>query len=210
MSNGEGSGGTEESLKNLGGAMIGVIVVITIVSIISLLIYPYLSNNKARFMVSQSFNRLFNTINNNLLKDGNNATEFFALIDNFIVVGFGKNGFKDYAVRGKLSTFESGNKLIDKPKICGDNACICVCKKKDDCRSFQDCKILSDSIENIRVVEKLKYNFGAQIDNNDISKGYYLFMLNNPLAYFSKDDDSKIVLSLKRVGNDVVISEYKP
>jgi hypothetical protein len=132
----------------------------------------------------------------------------FSLIDNFILVGFVKN--KDFIVRGGLNMVESGNKVIEKPGICGSNSCICVCKKKDDCVSFHDCKILSDDIENIIVSDKIEYNFGSTIEPNDKSKGYFLFLLNNPLMYFSKDFNGKIVLSLKRVGNNIVISEYKP
>ncbi|MGF3555192.1 MAG: hypothetical protein ACQXXF_08030 [Thermoplasmatota archaeon] len=201
----EGSGGTEESLNNLGGSMIGVIIIVTLVSIIALIVYPYLPGNKARFTVAQSFNRLFNTIDNSLVKDGDSATDFFNLIDNFILVGFGKKGFNDF-VRFDCG----GKKRIEKPDICGENACICVCKKHDDCKDFHDCKLLKEDIENIIVSEKIKYNSGTQIDPNDESKGYFLFFLNNPFAYISKDDDSKIVLSLKRVGNDILISEYKP
>ncbi|MEM2121897.1 MAG: hypothetical protein QXU20_04545 [Candidatus Woesearchaeota archaeon] len=201
----EGSGGTEESLKNLGGSMIGVIIIVALVSILSLLIYPLLPGNKTKFTVSQSFQRLFNTLDNNLLNDGDNATEFFSLIDNFILVGFGKKGFNDF-VRFDCG----GKKRIDKPNICGDNACICVCKKKNDCEDFHDCKILKDDIENIIVTKKIDYNRGTQIDVNDESKGYFMFFLNNCNLYFSADKDSRVFLSLKRVGNNILISEYKP
>ncbi len=195
--------GTKLSLENLAGIIIGAVILTTIVYIFGFQIERAFASGKSANIVG-SMNSLVDTITLNL-QSGSSSSVPLVLDKNSILVGFNKFGKVVY----KCGL--SKRKSIEKPSVCGDYACLCVCDKKKDCKpgTTQNCRLLPQDIEYIVVNGDDKdVNCGVSYSKGSGLNGRYMFLLANPIGPIVSADkftvkvtmvDNKVYFKLKKV-----------